>query len=129
LAPVHLNSMFVNLLSLNTIINVTSGLAFTPVSKVPVYCSTKAFMRSFTVAMRQLLKDHEIEVIEMIPPALNTDLGGVGLHNGHPEVSDFVESIFEQLKSGKHELTFGTTEARLKGHSEFIAAHTGRRSQ
>ena len=86
-------------------------------------------MRSFTVAMRQLLKDHEIEVIEMIPPALNTDLGGVGLHNGHPEVSDFVESIFEQLKSGKHELTFGTTEARLKGHSEFIAAHTGRRSQ
>src|SRR5204863_6892075 len=47
LAPIHLANLFVNLKSLNTIINVTSGLAFVPLSKVPVYCATKAFMRSF----------------------------------------------------------------------------------
>ena len=50
LAPVHLTSLFVNLKSLNTIINVTSGLAFVQLSKVPVYCATKAFFRSFTMS-------------------------------------------------------------------------------
>jgi hypothetical protein len=34
-----------------------------------------------TLSLRHLLKSRSIEVIEMIPPALNTDLGGKGLHN------------------------------------------------
>src|ERR1700712_4242688 len=42
LAPIHLASLFAGLKSLNTIINVTSGLAFIPLAKVPVYCATKA---------------------------------------------------------------------------------------
>ena len=41
-----------------------------------------------------------------------------GLHDGHSPVSDFVESIFEQLKDGKNELAFGSSEARLKAHNE-----------
>jgi uncharacterized oxidoreductase len=120
LAPIHLSSLFANLRSLNTIINVTSGLAFVPFSKVAIYSATKAFMRSFTLSLRHLLKSKNIEVIEMIPPALNTDLGGKGIHDGHPAVSDFVESIFEQLKKGKTELTFGTSEARANANNEVI---------
>jgi uncharacterized oxidoreductase len=54
------------------------------------------------------------------------DLGDKDLHAGHHEVSDFVDSIFEQLKEGKHELTFGTSEARQKAHNDAIAAHPGR---
>jgi NAD(P)-dependent dehydrogenase (short-subunit alcohol dehydrogenase family) len=42
-SPLHLTSLFIKLKSLNTIINVTSGLAFVQLSKVPVYCATKAF--------------------------------------------------------------------------------------
>ncbi len=117
-APLHLTSLFVNLKSLTTIINVSSGLAFAPFSKIPVYSATKAFFRSFTLSLRHLLKSKNIEVIEMIPPALNTDLGGKGLHNAAPPVSDFVESIFEQLKQGKTELTFGTSEERLNASAE-----------
>ncbi len=117
-APLHLTSLFVNLKSLTTIINVSSGLAFAPFSKIPVYSATKAFFRSFTLSLRHLLKSKNIEVIEMIPPALNTDLGGKGLHNAAPAVSDFVESIFEQLKQGKTELTFGTSEERLNASAE-----------
>src|SRR5207302_2229591 len=45
LAPVHLTNLFLNLPSLKTVINVTSGLAFVPMSTAPVYCATKAFMR------------------------------------------------------------------------------------
>ncbi|MGO4773225.1 SDR family oxidoreductase [Flavobacterium sp. W22_SRS_FK3] len=112
-APLHLTSLFVNLKSLTTVMNVTSGLAFSPFAKVPVYSATKAFFRSFTISLRYLLKSKNIEVIEIIPPALNTDLGGIGLHNSHPSVSDFIVSIFKQLKDGKNELTFGTSETRL----------------
>lgn len=117
-APIHLISLFSNLKSLNTIINVTSGLAFAPFAKVPVYSATKAFFRSFTLSLRSLLKLKNIEVIEMIPSALNTDLGGKGLHNAAPPVSDFVESIFQQLKEGKTELTFGTSETWAKASQQ-----------
>ncbi|WP_347052343.1 SDR family oxidoreductase [Flavobacterium olei] len=112
-APLHLTSLFVQLKSLTTVMNVTSGLAFSPFAKVPVYSATKAFFRSFTLSLRHLLKAKNIEVIEIIPPALNTDLGGIGLHDAHPIVSSFIASIFEQLKEGKSELTFGTSETRL----------------
>jgi uncharacterized oxidoreductase len=120
-APVHLTTLFTKLKSLNTIINVTSGLAFIPLSKVPVYCATKAFMRSFTLSLRHMLKASNIEVIEMIPPALNTDLGAPGIHDGHPAVSDFVESVFQQMKEGKTELTFGTSTTRAEANNEVIA--------
>ena len=112
-APLHLTSLFINLKSLTTVMNVTSGLAFSPFAKIPVYSATKAFFRSFTLSLRHILKAKNIEVIEIIPPALNTDLGGTGLHDMHPSVSDFIVSIFEQLKGGRNELTFGTSETRL----------------
>ena len=112
-APLHLTSLFIQLKSLTTVMNVTSGLAFSPFAKVPVYSATKAFFRSFTLSLRHILKAKNIEVIEIIPPALNTDLGGIGLHDAHPSVADFIVSIFEQLKNGKSELTFGTSETRL----------------
>ena len=78
----HLVSLFTQLESLDTIINVTSGLAFVQLTKTPVYCGTKAFFHSYTLTIRHLLKAKNIEVIEMIPPALNTDLGGKGIHDG-----------------------------------------------
>jgi uncharacterized oxidoreductase len=112
-APLHLTSLFIKLPHLNAIINVTSGLAFSPLTKTPVYSATKAFFRSFTLSLRHLLKSKNIEVIEIIPPALNTDLGGKGIHDTFPPVSDFTNAIFEQLKAGKTELTFGFSEAML----------------
>jgi len=122
LAPIHLTNLFIGLKSLDTIINVTSGLAFVQLSKVPVYCATKAFFHSFTLSLRHMLKSKNIEVIEMIPPALNTDLGGKGLHDGQPPVSDFVNSVFQQIKEGKLELTFGYSEIMSKATPEVINA-------
>lgn len=122
-APLHLTSLFIQLPALKTVMNVTSGLAFSPFAKVPVYSATKAFFRSFTISLRHLLKAKNIEVIEIIPPALNTDLGGIGLHDAHPSVSSFIEAIFEQLKQGKQELTFGTSETRLNASAEDLRNH------
>jgi len=117
-APLHLTSLFLQSSALTTLINVTSGLSFVPLTKVPVYSATKAFFHSFTLSLQHLLQGRNIEVIEMIPPALNTDLGGKGLHDQAPPVSAFIEAIFEQLKTGKTELTFGFSEAMAKAGAE-----------
>lgn len=113
-APLHLTSLFIRLPAFKTVVNVTSGLAFTPLTKVPVYSATKAFFHSFTLSLRHLLAARNIEVIEIIPPALNTDLGGKGIHDAHPPVSDFIAAIFTQLQEGKKELSFGFSEAITK---------------
>ncbi len=120
LAPLHLTSLFAQLKSLDTIINVTSGLAFVQLTNVPVYCATKSFFHSFTISLRHLMKSKNIEVIEIIPPALNTDLGGKGLHNEHPPVSEFINAIFGQLKEGKNEVTFGLSEMLSKATPDVI---------
>lgn len=117
-APLHLTHLFIRLPSLKTIINVTSGLSFTPLIKTPVYSATKAFFHSFSLSLRELLKSKNIEVIEMVPPALNTDLGGKGLHNFAPPVTDFVNAVFEQMQAGKTQLTFGFSEAMAKAGPE-----------
>jgi uncharacterized oxidoreductase len=117
-APVHLTSLFIKLKSLNTIINITSALSFVPLTRMPVYCASKAFFHSFTLSLRLLLKSKNIEVIELIPPALNTDLGGKGLHNSDPPVGDFIEAVFMQLKQGKTELTYGYSETMTKAGPE-----------
>jgi len=128
-APVHLIYLFQNLRSLKTIMNVTSGLSFVPLTKTPVYSGTKAFLHSFTLSVRHLLNAKNIEVIEIIPPALNTDLGGKGIHDFAPPVSGFIESIFEQLNEGKNELTYGFTEQVSKAGSEILKTSFDRVNQ
>jgi uncharacterized oxidoreductase len=58
----------------------------------------------------------------MIPPALNTDLGGTGIHDGQPEVRDFVEAVFQQMIDKKIELTFGFSEIIAKATPEVVTA-------
>lgn len=122
LAPLHLVSLLSKLPKLKTIMNVTSGLAFVQLAKVPVYCATKAFFRSFTLSLRYLMQSKGIEVVEIIPPALDTDLGGKGIHDGNPSVDDFMDAIFRQLKEGSSELTFGFSETMLHASPEAVAA-------
>jgi uncharacterized oxidoreductase len=110
-APLHLSHMFIQLPKLKTIMNVTSGLSYVPFAKVPVYSATKAFLHSFTASMRHTLAERGVEVIEIIPPALNTDLGAPGLHDSHPPVSEFIDCIFKQLEDGeRNKLTFGMSK-------------------
>ena len=75
-----------------------------------------------TLALRHLVKDRGIAVIEIIPPALNTDLGGKGLHDHAPPVSDFLDAIFPQLEEGRDELTFGFSEQMRNAGPEQLQA-------
>jgi uncharacterized oxidoreductase len=113
-APVHLTTLFVpHLLGLprGAVVNVTSGLAFSPLARVPVYCATKAALRSFTLSLRRQLAGTSVEVVEIIPPAVDTDLGGPGLHTFGVPLDEFADSAFERLRAGETEIPYGMAEA------------------
>ncbi len=56
------------------VVNVTSGLAFVPRAATPTYGATKAAMHSYTQSLRFLLRETPVQMIELIPPLLATDL-------------------------------------------------------
>lgn len=60
----------------STIINTTSGLAFVPFPIAPTYSATKAALHSYSIVMRHQLKDTPVEVLELAPPYVQTELGG-----------------------------------------------------
>jgi len=100
------------------IVNVTSGLAFVPRAAVPVYCATKAAMRSFTLSLRHQLAATPIEVVEIIPPAVDTDLGGAGLHTWGVPLPEFVDAAFAQLREGKREVVYGFSADGIRASAE-----------
>lgn len=58
------------------IVNVSSGLAFTPLPVSPIYCATKAGLHSFTLSLRVQMKNSNVKVFELAPPATQTELLG-----------------------------------------------------
>jgi len=113
-APIHLSLLFLESFSKKSsaqIINVTSGLAFTQKADVPTYCATKAALHSFTMSLRHQLRDTTVSVVEIAPPAVNTDLGGVGLHDLGENVDVFSDHVFAKLEEGQSEIGFKMSEA------------------
>jgi uncharacterized oxidoreductase len=58
------------------VVNVSSGLAFVPLPVSPVYCATKSGLHSFTQSLRVQLKNTNVKVFELAPPATKTELLG-----------------------------------------------------
>lgn len=56
------------------IVNVSSGLAFNPYPIAPVYGATKAAIHSFTQSLRIQLRNTNVRVFELAPPAIDTPL-------------------------------------------------------
>jgi uncharacterized oxidoreductase len=59
-----------------TIVTVSSGLAFVPMALTPTYCATKAAIHSWSQSLRYQLKSTNIEVVELAPPYVQTELMG-----------------------------------------------------
>jgi uncharacterized oxidoreductase len=121
-APIHLSTLFIpHLLEKKEayIVNITSGLAFTPAAWVPVYSATKAALHSFTMTLRHQLSKTSLKVIEVAPPAVQTDLGGAGLHTFGVPLNEFADTVMQNLEKGEQEFGYGTSEkARTASRAE-----------
>jgi uncharacterized oxidoreductase len=109
-APIHLGNLFAAHFLARpaaAIVNVTSGLSFSPLALVPVYSATKAALHSYTLSLRHQFAGTPVEVVEIIPPAVDTDLGGPGLHKSGAPLKDFTDGIWKQLEEGKNEAAYG----------------------
>jgi uncharacterized oxidoreductase len=82
-----------------TIINVFSGLGFMPMARTPTYCATKAALHSYTLSLRAQLQATSVEVLELIPPYVATDLmDGAGNPRAMP-LNKFIAEVMEILKT------------------------------
>jgi uncharacterized oxidoreductase len=81
------------------IMNVSSGLAFVPLSLTPTYCATKAALHSYTQSLRYQLKGTTTEILELIPPYVATDLlNGASDPRAMP-LDTFIAEVMEILKT------------------------------
>ncbi|OBI11620.1 oxidoreductase [Mycobacterium sp. E2327] len=80
------------------ILNVTSGLAFVPSAVTPTYCATKAALHSYTESLRFQLRGTAVQVIEIIPPHVQTELQrGRGFDTSDPRAMPLDEYIAETI--------------------------------
>ncbi len=84
-----------------TIMTVTSGLAYVPLAMTPTYCATKAAIHSYTQSLRYQLKDTSVQVMELVPPYVQTELMGdrqASDPNAMP-LADFISEVMGLLKA------------------------------
>lgn len=85
------------------IVNVTSALAFVPKAVAPTYCATKAAMHSYTQSLRHQLRDTSVQVIEIIPPQVETEMLDGRQHNASVmSLDSFVAETVSLLQSQPH---------------------------
>ena len=95
-APMVLSQLLVPVFLKNkkqcSIIFISSGFAFVPITFFPIYAPTKAGIHSFTVALRSQLADTNINVVEVFPPYVATELD-----------RDFKDKMVEIMGGKTHE--------------------------
>jgi uncharacterized oxidoreductase len=112
-----MTSALIDILKANkgTVINVSSGLAFVPLPAAPIYSATKAAIHSYTQSLRFQLEETGVEVIEIMPPAVKTDMT-VALAKGGASLMS-TDELVKQCFAG---LTAGALEIR-PGQSKILA--------
>jgi uncharacterized oxidoreductase len=112
--PIHLSALLISHLrrqKSSAIVNISSGLAFTPLAAVPVYCATKAAIHAFSLSLRHQLRKTRVRVFEVAPPIVATELAG---RRHRPDEGDLVMSaqavargIIQALETDAYEVALG----------------------
>jgi uncharacterized oxidoreductase len=83
----------------STVMTVSSGLAFIPLAATPTYNATKAAIHSWSQSLRHQLRDTSVEVLELAPPAVATDLmpGHAENPNSMP-LADYIAEVLSLIE-------------------------------
>jgi uncharacterized oxidoreductase len=128
-SAVELTSLFIGHLMKRpaaAIINVSSGLGFMPMVDTPIYNATKAAIHTYSLVLRQQLKDTSVKVIEIVPPMVDTDLNKEGRNAAHVKfrgisVSEYMPAVINGLKNDAEIIFYGDGEKIMsepRGESE-----------
>jgi uncharacterized oxidoreductase len=111
-APIHLITELMPVLKARPeamIVNVTSGLAIAPRAGGPIYCATKAGLRSYTMALRAQMKGTRVHVLEVLPPVVDTKMtAGRGSKKLSPQ--DCAAQIVDAMETNADEANVGMTK-------------------
>ena len=91
------------------IVNVTSGLAIAPRASGPIYCASKAGLRSFTMALRGQLAKTEVHVLEVLPPVVETRMTAGNRHKKMP-ASECARQVVRAMEKDRDEANVGMTK-------------------
>ena len=118
-APIRLAAAFVPQLRARpeaALVNVTSGLAIAPRAGGPVYCATKAGLWSFTKAIRYQLRETAINVIEALPPVVETAMTA-GRTGGKMKPEECARQIVAAIEGNRQEANVGMVKILKLVHS------------
>jgi uncharacterized oxidoreductase len=129
MAPIHLSAQLLSNLRKKkeaAIVNISSGLAFTPLAFVPVYCATKAAVHSWSLSLRHQLRNTSVRVFEVAPPMVATALAG---ESHRPEIGDYVMSaeavadgVLKALGENRYEVALGAATNLLAEREKAFSA-------
>ncbi|MGF6760225.1 putative oxidoreductase [Paraburkholderia sp. GAS33] len=104
LAPIRLTAALLPLLrkqAKSTVLTVSSGLAFLPLAITPTYSATKAAIHSFSESLRYQFKGTNVDVVEIAPPYVQTELMGeqqASDPNAMP-LTEYIDEVMSILES------------------------------
>lgn len=118
-SPIRLLHFFLPLLKKSespVLVNVSSGLAYVPFAQAPVYSGTKSALHFWTRSIRLHLRPHNIKVIELLPPVVDTPLAhGADIaqdDNLKPMPPEMLaNSFWKGYSKGVEEITPGISKA------------------
>jgi len=87
-----------------TIMATSSALAFVPRADFPAYCASKAFLHSWLLSIRHQLRNVPVEVLELSPPYVQTELTGaqqVSDPRAMP-INSYVAEVMQLLERADH---------------------------
>jgi uncharacterized oxidoreductase len=108
--PVHLSSIFIPWFLSKTnedcfVATVSSLLAFVPFTQAPIYSATKAAIHNYTAAMRYSLEGTNVRMVEIVPPAVKTDMMSFG-----EDRDVYSAATMDRLQAGETEIGFNASE-------------------
>jgi uncharacterized oxidoreductase len=125
-SPIKVAKVFLPLLEKNTetaIVNLTSGVAYLPMPSLPVYSATKSALQSFTISLRESLRQTKIKVFEALPPLVETqmteNLIGNGKNMKKMSAEHCAKAILKGIEDNCYTIKVGSSKSLFWGSKLF----------